>query len=222
MKLKISSIIFSSNGKIFDMSLRNLTNWLTQYSWYVLIIGASFIALSIIAFLTRRYLKRTVEYRTIKRIVKGWKGQFLNNVVLRDGIDSYIFIDYLIKLPNLILAINTYNYEGYLFGGDSLDQWAQLARYKSYKFDNPLYRLRESILVLKNRVKDTRVEGRIVFSNNGSFPKGMPTGVVLLDALKDDISQLATSKNGMVSDAIWESLKREIELPPKGIPLQAR
>jgi hypothetical protein len=75
---------------------------------------------------------------------------------------------------------------------------------------------------LKNRVKDTRIEGRIVFSNNGSFPKGMPTGVVLLDSLKDDISQLANSKQGMVSDAIWESLKQEIELPPKGIPVQGR
>jgi hypothetical protein len=199
---------------MFDMSLENITNWLSQHNWYVLI-GASIIALSVIAFLTRRYLKRTVEYRTIKRIVKGWKGQFLNNVVLHDGLDSYIFIDYLIKLPNLILVINTYNYEGYLFGGESVDQWAHLVRYKSYKFDNPLYKLFESIHVLKDRVRDTRVEGRIVFSNNGSFPKGIPTGVSLLDTLKDDISQLVNSSQEMVSDDIWESLKREIELSPK-------
>ncbi len=199
--------------KMFDMSLENITNWLIQHSWYVLI-GVLIIALSVIAFLTRRYLKRTVEYRTIKRIVKGWKGQFLNNVVLHDGIDSYIFIDYLIKLPNLILVINTYNYEGYLFGGESVDQWAHLVRYKSHKFDNPLYRLFESIQVLKDRIRDTRVEGRIVFSNNGSFPKGIPTSVILLDTLKDDISQLVNSRE-MVSDAIWESLKREIELSPK-------
>ena len=196
------------------MSLENITNWLIQHSWYVLI-GASIIALSVITFSTRRYLKRTVEYRTIKRIVKGWKGQFCNNVVLHDGLDSYIFIDYLIKLPNLILVINTYNYEGYLFGGESVDQWAHLVRYKSYKFDNPLYKLFESIHVLKDLVKDTHVEGRIVFSKNGSFPKGMPTGVSLLDTLKDDISQLVNSGQEMVSDDIWESLKREIELPPK-------
>ena len=199
---------------MFDMSLENITNWLIQHSWYVLI-GASIIALSVIAFSTRLYLKRTVEYRTIKRIVKGWKGQFCNNVVLHDGLDSYIFIDYLIKLPNLILVINTYNYEGYLFGGESVDQWAHLVRYKSYKFDNPLYKLFESIHVLKDRVKDTRVEGRIVFSNNGSFPKGMPTGVSLLDTLNDDISQLVNSSQEMVNDDIWESLKREIELSPK-------
>ena len=199
---------------MFDMPLENITNWLSQHGWYVLI-GASIIALSVIAFLTRRYLKRTVEYRTIKRIVKGWQGQFLKNVVLHDGIDSNIFIDYLIKLPNLILVINTYNYEGYLFGGESIDQWAQLVRYKSYKFDNPLYRLLESIQVLKDRVRDTRVEGRIVFSNNGSFPKGMPTSISLLDTLKDDISKLVNSSQEMVSDDIWESLKREIELSPK-------
>ena len=199
---------------MFDIPLENVTSWLIQHSWYVLI-GASIIAMSVIAFLTRRYLKRTVEYRTIKRIVKGWKGQFLNNVVLHDGLDSYIFVDYLIKLPNLILVINTYNYEGYLFGGESVDQWAHLVRYKSYKFDNPLYKLFEFIHVLKDRVKDTRVEGRIVFSNNGSFPKGMPSGVSLLDTLKDDISQLVNSSQEMVSDDIWESLKREIELSPK-------
>ena len=199
---------------MFDMPLENITNWLIQHRWYVLI-GASIIALSVIAFLLRRYLKRTVEYRTIKRIVKSWKGQFLNNVVLHDGIDSYIFIDYLIKLPNLILVINTYNYEGYLFGGESVDQWAQLVRYKSYKFDNPLYRLLESIQVLKDRVRDTRVEGRIVFANGGSFPKGIPTGVSLLDTLKNDISPLANSGQEAVNDAIWESLKREIELSPK-------
>lgn len=198
---------------MFDISLENIANWLSQHSWYVLI-GASIIALSVIAFLTRRYLKRTVEYRTIKRIVKGWKGQFLNNVVLHDGLDSYIFIDYLIKLPNLILAINTYNYDGYLFGGESVDQWAHIVRYKSYKFDNPLYKLFESIHVLKDHVRDTRVEGRIVFSNNGSFPKGIPTGVSLLDTLKDDISQLVNSSQEMVSDDIWESLKREIESSP--------
>ena len=203
-----------------DMSLGNITNWLRLHGWYVLIIGASIIALSIVAYLTRRYVKRTVEYRTIKKIVKSWKGQFLNNVVLHDGIDSYIYLDYLIKLPNLILLINSYDFEGYLFGGENVDQWAQLVKYKSYKFDNPLYRLDESIQVLKNRVKDTHVEGRIVFSNNGSFPKGIPTGVSLLDTLKDDISKLVNSRQGMVSSEIWESLKREIELPPKGIPLQ--
>lgn len=196
------------------MSLGNIKNWLIQHSWYVLI-GASIIALSVIPFLTRRYLKRTVEYRTIKRIVKGWQGQFLKNVVLHDGIDRNIFIDYLIKLPNLILVINTYNYEGYLFGGESIDQWAQLVRYKSYKFDNPLYRLLESIQVLKDRDRNTRVEGRIVFSNNGSFPKGIPACVSLLDTLKDDISQLVNSSQEMVSDATWERLKREIELSPK-------
>ncbi len=196
------------------MPLENITNWLSQHSWYVLI-GASIIALSVIAFLTRRYLKRTVEYRTIKKIVKGWKGQFLKNVVLHDGIDRNIFIDYLIKLPNLILVINTYNYEGYLFGGESIDQWAQLVRYKSYKFDNPLYRLLESIQVLKDRDRNTRVEGRIVFSNNGSFPKGIPACVSLLDTLKDDISQLVNSSQEMVSDATWARLKREIELSPK-------
>ena len=199
---------------MFDMPLENITNWFSQHGWYVLI-GASIIALSVIALLTRRYLKRTVEYRTIKRIVKGWQGQFLNNVVLHDGIDSYLFIDYLIKLPNLILVINTYNYEGYLFGGESVDQWAQLVRYKSYKFDNPLYRLRESIQILNNRARSTRIEGRIVFSNNGSFPKGIPTDVILLNTLKDDISQLVNSSQEMVSDDIWESLKREIELSPK-------
>ena len=199
--------------KMFDMPLENITNWLSQHGWYVLV-GASIIALSVIAFLTRRYLKRTVEYRTIKKIVKSLKGQFLNNVVLHDGIDSYIFIDYLIKLPNLILVINTYNYEGYLFGGESVDQWAQLVRYKSYKFDNPLYKLRESIQILNNRVRGAHVEGRIVFSNNGSFPKGIPTDVLLLDTLKDDISQLVNNSQEMVSDAIWENLKREIELSP--------
>ncbi len=196
------------------MPLENITNWLSQHGWYVLI-GASIIALSVIAFLTRRYLKRTVEYRTIKRIVKGWQGQFLKNVVLHDGIDRNIFIDYLIKLPNLTLVINTYNYEGYLFGGESIDQWAQLVRYKSFKFDNPLYRLLESIQVLKDRDRNTRVEGRIVFSNNGSFPKGIPACVSLLDTLKDDISQLVNSSQEMVSDATWARLKREIELSPK-------
>jgi hypothetical protein len=199
---------------MFDMPLENITNWLSQHSWYVLF-GASIIALFVIAFLTRRYLKRTVEYRTIKKIVKGWKGQFLKNVVLHDGIDRNIFIDYLIKLPNLILVINTYNYEGYLFGGESIDQWAQLVRYKSYKFDNPLYRLLESIQVLKDRDRNTRVEGRIVFSNNGSFPKGIPACVSLLDTLKYDISQLVNSSQEMVSDATWARLKREIELSPK-------
>jgi len=209
----LESVKKEDENKMFDMPLENIANWLSQHRLYVLI-GASIIALSIIAFLTRRYLKKTVEYRTIKRIVKGWKGQFLNNVVLHDGIDGYIFIDYLIKLPNLVLVINTYNYEGYLFGGERVDQWAQLIRYKSYKFDNPLYRLLESIQVLKDRIRDTRVEGRIVFSNNGSFPKGIPPGISLLDTLKDDISQLVNSRE-MVSDAIWESLKREIELSPK-------
>jgi len=199
---------------MFDMPLENITNWLSQHGWYVLI-GASIIALSVIAFLTRRYLKRTVEYRTIKRIVKGWQGQFLKNVVLHDGIDRNIFIDYLIKLPNLTLVINTYNYEGYLFGGESIDQWAQLVRYKSFKFDNPLYRLLESIQVLKDRDRNTRVEGRIVFSNNGSFPKGIPACVSLLDTLKYDISQLVNSSQEMVSDATWARLKREIELSPK-------
>ncbi len=157
----------------------------------------------------RRYMMRTAEQRLIKQMITRTAVQFLPNVELPDEVEGAIHVDYLLLMPNGIVVVDIQNCRGILFGSDRTDTWSQLVGRKSYKFDNPLpfnqTRVQNIKLQLGEKVP---VEGRVVFSSAGSFPKGVPKGVSMIDSLKNDLAHL--EGNGDVQPVVkegWEKLR---------------
>jgi hypothetical protein len=111
-------------------------------------------------------------------------------------------------VPKGLVVLDVLHQEGLLFGGASVDQWTQVIRGKTYKFNNPLYLHQNHRQAVQWNSNDVAVFGRVVFSNAGRFPKGIPEGVSMIDALGSDLAALLG--NGPIPDghrAVWQQLR---------------
>jgi hypothetical protein len=77
---------------------------------------------------------------------------------------------------------------------------------------NPLPMLYDRVAVLRQFAgDDVPVEGRIVFSMRGEFPKGRPESVIRLDELQDQFPAVERAAGGAAAAAfagVWERIKQ--------------
>ncbi len=156
--------------------------------------------------------RKTKHQRHIQNVLESLGLKYVNDIVLPDGVDGLAFIDYLLLVHNGVVVLNIHNSEGHLFGGKSVDQWSQVVNHKTYKFENPLYanqtQCQAIIWNVAQQIEQQREQqeeqegqhneppenwqtfGRIIFSNAGNFPKGIPDQVSMIDTLKSDLETL--------------------------------
>ncbi|MDH5544114.1 MAG: NERD domain-containing protein [Gammaproteobacteria bacterium] len=146
---------------------------------------ASVLGLLSILFMLRR-MRKSATRRRIKRALKSFGGQVVENITLSDGVEGNVQIDFCIYTRGRVLVLKIQDYPGILFGGEKIEQWTQVFEGKSYKFTNPLYYNRVCVQAVRDQLPGAKVFGRVVFTNNGEFPKGIPEGVSMLDCLLDD------------------------------------
>jgi len=152
------------------------------------------------------YLRKTATRRAIKKTIKDLGGEAIEGLVLRDGMDSYVNIDYCIFTRGYVLALSVQDYPGMLFGGEKIELWTQMYNKNSYKFDNPLHYNQTCVHVLSDYLPDLPVIGQVVFTNNGEFPKGIPASVSMLDKLVENLEKAVPTKNVSERDAlVWET-----------------
>lgn len=189
------------------MSFSEIYNWLTNNTFFAYALFGLVLIVIFASIMMFKHLRSSGPHRTIKRVIRRLGHTALRDVSLPDGVDGYVHFDFLIKMPGGLLIINFYDYEGFIFGGEKINYWTQVINHKSYKFENPLVRLTECTRVLKEACSDVLVEGVLVFSNRGEFPKGMPDGVCLLDNLSLELQKLKTLEGeGEVHTEKWPQL----------------
>lgn len=157
----------------------------------------------------QRYMRATAEQRKIKRVILKSAVQFMPNIELPDEVAGAVHVDYLMLTPGGIIVIDVLNCRGILFGGEKLDMWSQLVGRKSYKFENPLPHNQTRVQTIRQLVGEkVPVEGRVVFSSAGTFPKGVPEGVSMIDTLQQDLAHFMVNSSvpQLVMDA-WEKLR---------------
>lgn len=163
---------------------------LKEYSaaTYYFIAGVLAIFL-IMIYAVNRYLKKTEDKRRLRNVAYAMGVEFATDVMLPDGVDGYIGVECCMLTSRAIIILNVQNYPGILFGGKNTDLWTQMYRKKSFKFNNPLPYNEYCLLAVKSLVPNVPVVGRVVFTNAGSFPKGMPPGVSMLSELEHDLKE---------------------------------
>ena len=147
----------------------------------------------LIPILLRRY-RRDAEQRRVAKIIKALNITALKNVAFPDGMDSYVFIDYLLLTPAGIVVLDLQDYNGFIFGGPNIDQWTQMVRQRGYKFENPLHQNAWRVQIIRSLVEDAPLIGKVVFSSVSQFPKGIPEGIVHVSTLSEDLAQLLDNK----------------------------
>ncbi len=122
------------------------------------------------------------EYKLNRRL-KNVGSVSLHNITMADSIDGKIFIENLILLPDKILLLGVKKFRGLIFAAEKIDLWTQVVGNKSYKFENPLRQLESVVLILNSKIKNTKIEEKVLFINGSEFPKGKPEKIVSLDEL---------------------------------------
>lgn len=164
------------------------------------------------------FLRKTAQKRLLGRVLKALGNDYLSNVILPDGLDGFIQIDYCVRAKNCLLLLNIRDIPGLLFGGDSVDQWTQMYNQQSYKFENPLYYSQLCAQAVREIVPDVPVKGRVVFTDAGSFPKGKPDDVSLLSDLLADTQACASGGGGPSEDVMldaWKNFKQALRPGPE-------
>lgn len=99
---------------------------------------------------------------------------YVRNVLVPDGSDSGVHVDYLLLTPQGLLVLDLREVKGHVFGSDTMTEWAVIDGARRFAFGNPQSTMYDRLAAIKALVPDIPVEGRIVFSAQAVFPRGLP------------------------------------------------
>jgi hypothetical protein len=147
--------------------------------------------------------------RAIDNVISSVAFDELRNVLLPTGAGEQIHVNYLLLTQRGLLLIDLFDVPGVIFAGEKMEQWSIFGPKRHFMISNPLPMLYDRVAAVRQVAGDNvKVEGRIVFSMRGEFPKGRPDAVIRLDELQDAFP--AVEKSGSAQAAFadtWEKLR---------------
>ncbi|MGH8497096.1 MAG: nuclease-related domain-containing protein [Gammaproteobacteria bacterium] len=144
--------------------------------------------------------------REVRRVIKTVGAEVASGILLPDGMGGQIHIDHLLLTARGLLVLDIKNVAGVIFGSDRMDEWAVIDGDRRYTFRNPQSALYDRVAAVKSLVRDVPVSGRIGFTSNGQFTKGIPAAVVMLASLEEDFGKAGESSR--VTDAFYPHWQR--------------
>ena len=127
------------------------------------------------------------HYRARKALhaaVTSGTADHLIDSLVPDGMGGSFHIDFLLLTLRGVVVIDLRDVKGNIFGGDQMAEWTVMDGPRRFTFTNPQGALYDRIAAVKAVAGDVPVEGRIVFTRRGRFPKGLPKWTLMLDALR--------------------------------------
>jgi hypothetical protein len=110
----------------------------------------------------------------------------MRDVLVPDGQGSAVHVDFLLLTARGIIVIDLRDIAGNIFGGDQMRAWTVMHRAQRFTFDKPQTGLYDRIAAVRALAQGLPVDGRIVFTGRGRFPKGLPRYTVMLDSLPSE------------------------------------
>jgi hypothetical protein len=98
-------------------------------------------------------------------------------------------VDYLLLTLRGVVVVDLRDVRGNIFGGDQMAEWTVIDGARRFTFTNPQGALYDRIAAVKAVAGEVPVEGRIVFTRRGKFPKGLPKWTLMIDALRAEFPQ---------------------------------
>ena len=156
----------------------------------------------------RRQLVKTVESIALAA---------LRDIVLPDGSGGHLHLDFLLMTGRGLLVIDLRDVAGVVFGGEHMHEWTVMNGIARSTFMNPLESLYDRVAVVRQLAGDVPVEGRIVFTERGRFPKGRPPKVTQLAALAAEFPALGSDAASAAEERCrqaWDEISKLSEPSP--------
>jgi len=103
----------------------------------------------------------------------------MRDVLVPDGMDGHIQIEYLLLTAHGLLVIDVKPYEGVVFASDRMDEWTVMGKEGRFAFPNPQRTLYDRVAAIRRLVRDVDVTGHVLFAAGADFSKGRPKHVLL-------------------------------------------
>lgn len=137
--------------------------------------------------------------------------EHLQDVLLPDGNGGWFHVDFVLLTPAGVVVVDLRDVVGLVFGSEQMTEWTVMQTTRRFTFANPLGPLYDRIAVVRQIAGEgVPVEGRVVFTDRGSFPKGHPPHVTRLASLTTEFPPLdralATPAAERFRDA-WQRLR---------------
>jgi len=153
------------------------------------------------------YLRRSSDAWLLNKTLADQCEAVEKDVVLSDGIDGYLFVDYLLLLPGKIIAMKSMSKKGYIFGAEEIDEWTCVENNFTEKFKNPLADSRLCVHQIKEALQFDAVEACALFDRQSDFPKGVPEGVLRLAHLDEELkARHGSEAAGETAREAWKRL----------------
>jgi hypothetical protein len=186
----------------------NMIETLTEHlqsPWTIAVLAALVLVLCVVPLVA--YIYRTSDIRHLKRVLKKYSYAVEQNVVLSDGIDGYLFVDYLILLRGKIIVMKVEPSSGYIFGGEKIDEWTSVKNNRTGKFNNPMKEVSLFAQQVKHMLDFDAVDACALFGSKSLFPKGVPQGVLRMAYFGEELDAFKGSEGKHeAAQQAWEKL----------------
>jgi len=145
------------------------------------IIGAAGVLLALFGLWRWDQRRRMRVARTLAVTSCGY--EHLRDILVPDGQGSALHVDFLLLTARGVVVVDLRDIAGNIFGGDQMSQWTVMYRAQRFTFLNPQTGLYDRVAAVRALAQELPVEGRVVFTTRGRFPKGLPRHTLMLDSL---------------------------------------
>lgn len=182
--------------------------------WLWVLAGVAVLAAAV--WFVRDRLRQLRARRAIDNVISSVAYDELRNVLVPTGTGEQIHVNYLLLTQRGLLVLDLFDVAGVVFAGEKMEQWSVFGPKRHFTFSNPLPMLYDRVAAVRHLAGDMPVEGRILFSMRGEFPKGRPEAVLRLDALQDEFPVVERVPGGAAAAfaPVWEQVKKAVQPNP--------
>jgi hypothetical protein len=165
-----------------------------------------------LSFLWRWYRTRRAHKALVAAVCAAGSDNLVD-VLVPDGMGGNYHVDFLLLTSLGILVVDLRDVTGNIFGGDQMTEWTVMNGAVRSTFTNPQSGLYDRIAAVKAVAGEVPVEGRVVFTRNGKFPKGLPKWTLMLDSLRSEfppVERAGLSSTIERFDDAWKQLRSAV------------
>ncbi|MFO1394997.1 MAG: hypothetical protein U1F09_14660 [Steroidobacteraceae bacterium] len=179
------------------------------------VIAAAGIA-GVVGYYAREVIRQRRARRAIDNVISSVAFDELRNVLVPTGTGDQIHVNYLLLTQRGLLVIDLFDVPGVIFAAEKMEQWSVFGPKRHFTFSNPLPMLFDRVAAVRHLAGEVPVEGRIVFSMRGEFPKGRPEAVLRLDALQEEFPPVERGAGGAAAAfaPVWEQVRKVAQPNP--------
>ena len=131
-----------------------------------------------------RALRRRADRKRLHLGIISVGAEYLHNMLVPDGMGASMHVDYLLLTSRGVVVIDLRDMRGNIFGGDQMTEWTVMSGASRSTFQNPQHALYDRVAAVRALAGDMPVEGRVLFTRRGKFPKGLPRWTLMVDSLR--------------------------------------